>query len=165
MLESLVDVVCCIYLCVFVMTYHPFLTKGNLWCSPKQARDKFLPKSTRDETKLFFSCTDGHGRSESAQWYNKLKDALVRKGFMRLVEAGEKVDLSVLPIHREHVQQMDKAFCMVWLKPCCERKQCSSGCGRKANCHYEFLVQRYLRVSHVSPPSVQYPALVGPGTN
>jgi hypothetical protein len=75
------------------------------------ACDKFKANGTAD-TKLFFTCLDTKSNADSAVWWRKLKDNIVRKGFQHIRDNGEAFDQSASPLYLDDMKALNRAYSM-----------------------------------------------------
>lgn len=85
---------------------------GYIGCLINLASAKFKANGA-PETKLFFTCLDGKSSTEPAAWLRGLRKNVTRELFQRMIELGEPMDASEIPIYLNDIREMVRTplFC------------------------------------------------------
>ena len=90
-----------------------FLSAGSvldyLGCLIQIAANKHRA-SGLPETRLFFTCQDLNGTTDSARWLRGLRNNLQRDLFQRAMENGEKMDKSAYPLCLPELMAINQAY-------------------------------------------------------
>jgi hypothetical protein len=68
--------------------------------------------ATRHKASLFFTCLDPRAGTDSAVWYRRLKDQIVRWGFQYSMDNGEDLDKSDTPLYPVDVRLICQALAL-----------------------------------------------------